>query len=231
MRENRKKIKPAKDERKKERLNAKDILKKMDITKPGRKKEIKTAVDMTQGNILKHILNFSALLFMGNLLQQLYTVVDAWVVGNFATNEAFSAIGVVSPIISVLIGLFVGVSTGAGVVVSQYYGAGKNDKVRESVHTAMTSAFVFGAILTVVGVALVPTILRFMNIPEAIFDDAKTYLTTYFFGILGLVVYNMGTGVLGGVGDARRPLFFLVSASINIVLDLVFVIIRCAGHP
>ena len=93
-------------------------------------------VDMTKGSITKHLINFALPLMVGNLFQQLYNMVDTWVVGNYVSNEAFSAVGTVTPIINTLIGFFLGLSSGAGVVISQYYGAGREDKVRQAVHTS-----------------------------------------------------------------------------------------------
>ena len=101
-------------------------------------------VDMTQGSITKHLINFSLPLLLGNLFQQLYNMVDTWVVGNYVSNEAFSAVGTVGPVINTLIGFFLGLSSGAGVVISQYYGAGREEKVRQAVHTALMLTLVLG---------------------------------------------------------------------------------------
>ncbi len=185
----------------------------------------KRDVDMTEGNIFGHIIKFAIPLLMGNLLQQLYNMVDTWVLGNYVGAEAFSAVGTVGPIINMLISLFWGFSAGAGVVVSQYYGAKKYDKVSETVHTTLLVTVILGVVLTGVGIAIVPLMLDLMNTPPEVLDEATLYLRIYFAGLLGLVLYNVGSGILRAVGDSKRPFYFLaVSAITNTVLDLVFVI-------
>lgn len=182
-------------------------------------------VDMTSGNIVKHIIAFALPLFVGNIFQQLYNTVDTWVVGNYVSNEAFSAVGAVGPIINLLIGFFMGFSSGAGVVISQYYGAKKTDKVEKTVHTAMTATFILCIVFTVVGILLVPFLLNMMKMPEDVYGEAQTYLTVYFAGVSGLLIYNIGSGILRAVGDSVKPfLFLVVSAVVNTVLDLVFVL-------
>ena len=182
-------------------------------------------VDMTQGSISKLLLQFSLPLLAGNLFQQLYNMVDTWVVGNYVSNVAYSAVGTMGPILNMLIGFFSGFASGAGVVISQYYGAKMMGKVRETVHTALILTFAMGLLLTAVGLLMVPTALRLIKMPEEAVPDATTYLSILFSGIMGLMIYNMGAGILRAVGDSRRPFYFLViSACINIVLDLVFVI-------
>lgn len=182
-------------------------------------------VDMTVGSISKHIIMFALPLFIGNIFQQLYNTVDTWVVGNYVSNEAFSAVGTVGPIINLLIGFFMGFSSGAGVVISQYYGAKRFDKVEKTVHTSMTATFIFCILFTVLGVVLVPLMLSLMKTPDDVLAEATEYLTIYFAGVSGLLIYNIGSGILRAVGDSARPFFFLVvSAVVNTVLDLVFVL-------
>ena len=182
-------------------------------------------VDMTQGSTTRHLINFSLPLLAGNLFQQLYNMVDTWVVGNFVSNEAFSAVGTVGPIINMLIGFFLGMSSGAGVVISQYYGAHRPEKVHEAVHTAMLLTVVMGVLFTGAGIAMTPLMLRLMKTPAEVAPDQTAYLTIYFAGIMGLLLYNMGSGILRAVGDSRRPFYFLVvSAVVNTVLDLLFVL-------
>ena len=182
-------------------------------------------VDMTQGSTTRHLINFSLPLLAGNLFQQLYNMVDTWVVGNFVSNEAFSAVGTVGPIINMLIGFFLGMSSGAGVVISQYYGAHRPEKVHEAVHTAMLLTVVMGVVFTGAGIAMTPLMLQLMKTPAEVAPDQTAYLTIYFAGIMGLLLYNMGSGILRAVGDSRRPFYFLVvSAVVNTVLDLLFVL-------
>ena len=180
---------------------------------------------MTQGSVFFHLLYFALPLLAGNLFQQFYNTVDIWVVGNYVSDEAFSAVGTVTPIINMLIGSFMGLASGAGVVISQYYGAKKFDKVQEAVHTAIAMTVILTILFSIIGVAMTPTMLRFMKTPDEVFGESSTYLTIYFSGMVGLLFYNMGSGILRAVGDSRRPFYYLVaSATINIVLDLVFVV-------
>ena len=185
---------------------------------------------MTQGSIVRHLLKFAFPLLLGNIFQQLYNTVDTWVVGNFASNEAFSAVGSVGPIINVLIGLFMGLSTGAGAVISQFYGAKQYDWVQDAVHTSVMLTFVLSILFTIVGISFTPGMLRLSKMPENVMPEATTYLRIYFAGVSGLLFYNMGSAILRAVGDSRRPFFFLViSALLNSVLDLIFVVIFRMG--
>ena len=187
----------------------------------GRKKD----VDMTTGSIVRHLLMFAFTLLVGNLFQQLYNMVDTWVVGNYVSNEAFSAVGSVGPIINTLIGFFMGLSSGAGAVISQYYGAKQEDKVHDTVHTAMVLTLVLGVVFTAVGLLMTPFMLNMMKTPEEVIPESTAYLRIYFAGIFGLLIYNMGSGILRAVGDSQRPFYFLVVAAVvNTVLDLVFVL-------
>ena len=190
----------------------------------------KQDVDMTQGNILGHIITFSLPLLLGNFFQQLYNMVDTWVLGNFVSNEAYSAVGNVGPIVNMLIGSFMGLSTGAGVVISQYYGAGQEEKVQHTVHTAIVMTLCLGVLFTGIGIFMIPFMLNLMNMPDVVKPEATTYLTVYFSGLMGLMLYNMGSGILRAVGDSRRPFYYLVVCAImNTVLDLVFVLVFHMG--
>ena len=186
----------------------------------------KKDVDMTEGNIFNHILMFALPLLIGNLFQQFYNTVDTWVIGNYVENEAaYAAVGSVGPIINMLIGFFAGFASGAGVVISQNYGAKRYDKVEKAVHTSACVTLILGVFFTALGIALIPYMLKMMNTPDSVFSEAQTYLTIYFGGIIGLMIYNIGSGILRAVGDSTRPFIFLVvSALLNVVLDLLFVI-------
>ena len=187
-------------------------------------------VDMTEGNIVRHIVAFALPLLVGNLFQQLYNTVDTWVVGNFVNNEAYSAVGTVGPIINMLIGFFLGLSSGAGVVISQYYGAKQHDKVQETVHTAILMTLILGVLFTVIGISMIPLMLKLIKMPDTVIGEATTYLTIYFAGIMGLMLYNIGAGILRAVGDSKRPFYFLVvCALLNTVLDLLFVLVLHMG--
>ena len=182
-------------------------------------------VDMTEGSIFKLLLHFSLPLLAGNLFQQLYNMVDTWVVGNYVSNVAYSAVGTMGPIINMLLGFYAGFSSGAGVVISQYYGAKMQLRVRQAVHTALLMTLTLGLVLTAVGILMVPTALRLIKMPAEAVADASTYLTIYVSGLLSMMMYTMGASILRAVGDSRRPFYFLIlSACTNIVLDLVFVL-------
>lgn len=195
-----------------------------------RRLSIKKDVNMTEGVIWKQILWFALPLLVGNLFQQLYNTVDSIVVGNFVGKEALAAVGSSDSIINTLIGFFSGMATGAGVVISQYFGARDHENVHTAVHTTIALTFLLSVVFTILGVLLVRPMLMFMGTPEDVMPEATTYLTIYFAGVSGLMFYNMGAGILRAVGDSRRPLYFLiVSAVTNIVLDLVFVIVFRMG--
>ena len=189
------------------------------------KQKNKRDVDMTQGSIFRHLITFAFPLLIGNIFQQLYNTVDTWVVGNYVSNEAFSAVGTVGPVINMLIGIFLGLSSGAGVVISQYYGAKRYDKVRDTVHTSIVMTLILAVLFTIIGIAMIPFVLNFMKTPAEVMPESSAYLTIYFAGVIGLMLYNMGAGILRAVGDSKRPFYFLVvSAVLNIILDLVFVL-------
>lgn len=187
-------------------------------------------VDMTQGNILKHYLAFAAPLALGLLFQQLYNAVDAAIIGNFGPENALGAVTSTGSIVNMLIGIFNGLSLGTGVVLSQAYGAHDENRIRKVVHTTMMSTLILCVIATVVGLGIARPALVMMNTPDKIMDMSLTYLNTYFAGISGLLIYNMGSAILRAVGDSKRPLYFLVfSAVVNTVLDLLFVIVFDMG--
>lgn len=189
------------------------------------KKSKRYDVDMTEGSAFHHLLNFALPLLFGNLFQQLYNMVDSWVVGNYVNDQAFAAVGTVGPIVNTLIGFFSGLASGAGVVIAQFYGAKKPAKVRQAVQMAILITLVLTILFTVVGVAMTPMMLRLMKTTKDVLPEATTYLTIYFSGVIGLLFYNMCSGILRAVGDSKRPFYYLVVAAvINTVLDLVFVI-------
>ena len=194
---------------------------KQNILTPKRGKD----VDMTTGNITRHIISFALPLLIGNIFQQLYNTVDTWVVGKFVSNEAYAAVGTVGPIINMLIGFFMGLSSSAGVVISQYYGAKRFAEVEKTVHTAIAMTLILGIAFTGLGLFMTPYMLTLMKTPENVLPESTAYLTIYFSGILGLMLYNIGAGILRAVGDSKRPFYYLVVCAVmNTVLDLVFVI-------
>ena len=190
----------------------------------------KTVTNMTEGNIFRHIIVFALPLLAGNLFQQLYNTVDTWVVGNFVGSAAFSAVGTVSPITNTLIGVFTGLSSGAGVVLSQRFGGGNTEGVRKAVHTAMAATLIASAVFTVFGIAMIPLVLQIRNMPADVYPEATVYLHIYFGGITGQLIYNMGAAILRAVGNSRKPFYFLMICAVcNVVLDLVFVLVFHMG--
>ena len=187
-------------------------------------------VIMTEGVIWKQLLAFSLPLLVGNLFQQLYNTVDSVVVGNFIGSDALAAVGSSNSLINLIIGMFMGIGTGAGVIISQYYGAEEKQKLHWAVHTTMALSIIGGFLLIALGVLLSPLILVLMGTPESVMPGAVAYLRIFFCGSLFNLVYNMGSGVLRAVGDSRRPLIFLcISSVVNIVLDLLFVVVFQMG--
>ena len=181
--------------------------------------------NMTEGPILKQVILFSLPLMLGNAFQMLYNTVDVIVVGNYVSKQALAAVGSTTMITNMFVFFFNGFSVGAGVLISQYFGALEHEKLHDAIETTMAMTFVLSLLFTIVGVVGVKPMLAFMATPDDVFADATTYLTIYLAGISGLLVYNMGSGILRAVGDTVRPLFFLILTSVlNIFLDLLFVI-------
>ncbi len=189
-----------------------------------------TSRDLTTGNIALQILAFSLPLMLGNVFQMLYNTVDSIVVGNFVGTQALAAVGATTMIVNLFVFFFNGFSIGAGVVIGNYFGAKEMKKLHNAVETVMTASFILCVVFTVISVAGVKPMLRFMSTPEDVFPEATTYLRIYFAGLSGLLIYNIGSGILRAVGDTTRPLYFLILTSVlNIVLDLLFVIVFHLG--
>lgn len=192
-------------------------------------KKTKT-LDMTEGNIAKLLITFAIPLLLGNIFQYLYNTVDSLVVGNFVGKEALAAVGSTTYIINTLVMFFGGISVGASVIISRYFGAHDDETLHRSIETTMALTFIGSILCTVAGIVLSPLLLRFMDTPEDVLPSSSVYLRIYFGGITGLMVYNMGAGILRAVGDTKRPLYFLIFSSImNIVLDLLFVVVFGLG--
>lgn len=180
--------------------------------------------NLTEGPIWKGILLFAIPLILGNLLQQLYNTADMVIVGRFVDSNALAAVGSSGSFIMLLISFSMGTSTGAGVVIAQYYGANHKESVQHAVHTTLALGVILGIIMSIVGVVISPTILKWMGTPEIVMPGADLYLRIYFIGLLPNVLYNMAAGVLNAVGNSKRSLLYLAISSVtNIVLDLVFV--------
>ncbi|MCM1321855.1 MAG: MATE family efflux transporter [Bacteroides sp.] len=180
---------------------------------------------VTEGVIWKQLLAFFFPILLGTFFQQIYNTSDAIIVGRFLGKEALASVGgCTASVINLLVGFFVGLSSGATVIISQFFGAKKTRDVSDAVHTAVALSVACGILITIAGVLFSPLILRKMKTPNEIIYQASLYLTIFFAGILPQIVYNMGAGILRAVGDSRRPLYFLiVSCAVNVLLDLLFV--------
>ena len=181
---------------------------------------------ITEGVIWKQLLLFFFPILFGTLFQQLYNAADAVIVGRFVGKEALSAVGGgTGTVINLLVGFFVGLSSGASVVISQYYGAKKEELVAYAVHTAMAFSILGGFVLMVGGILTAPAILTAMDTPADVLDPAILYIRIYYIGTIGNLIYNVGAGILRAVGDSRRPLYFLIASCFaNILLDLLLIV-------
>ena len=181
---------------------------------------------ITDGVIWKQLLVFFFPILLGTFFQQLYNTADAVIVGQFVGKQALAAVGgVTGTLINVIVNLFVGVASGTTVVVAQQYGAQNFAGVRRTVHTSLAMALVGGAGLMALGLVFARAALVAMGTPSDVLEHASVYLRVYFIGTIPSFIYNVGAGVLRAVGDTKRPLYFLAAAcSLNIVLDLVFVV-------
>lgn len=181
---------------------------------------------ITEGVIWKQLLAFFFPILLGTFFQQLYNTVDAVIVGNFVGKEALAAVGgSTGTLINLLVGFFTGLSSGATVIISQFYGARRDEQVSNAVHTAIALGLVASVVFFVVGFFGAPAALEAMDTPDDIMDYALVYIRTYFVGIVFPLIYNMGSGILRAIGDSRRPLYFLIICClVNVVLDLLFVV-------
>lgn len=186
---------------------------------------------ITEGSIFGQLLLFFFPILFGTFFQQLYNTADAMVVGRFVGKQALAAVGgSTSTLINLLVGFFVGLSSGATVVISQFYGARKADKVHWAVHTSITFSVIGGIIFMIVGLVGSPWALEAMKTPEDVMGHAVVYIRIYFLGIIVNLVYNMGAGILRAVGDSRRPLYFLIASCFtNIILDVLLVAVLGMG--
>lgn len=186
---------------------------------------------ITEGVIWKQLLFFFFPILFGTFFQQLYNTTDAVIVGKFVGKEALAAVGGPSAtLINLLIGFFTGLSSGATVIISQYYGAGKEDEVKKTVHTAIALSIAGGAVIMLLGLLFSRAALLAMHTPEDILSPSVLYMRIYFLGVIPSLIYNMGSGILRAVGDSKRPLYFLIfSCFANIILDILFVTILKMG--
>lgn len=185
---------------------------------------------ITDGVIWKQLLSYFFPILLGTFFQQMYNTVDTIVVGRFVGTQALAAVGATSPLISLITGFFVGLSTGATVLVSQYFGAGDNQKVRAAIHNGIALALCMGAAILLLGFSAGKEILRWIQTPESCLEDGTLYARIYFSGAISSMVYNMGAGILRAMGDSKRPtMFLMLTCVVNILGDLFFVLVLGMG--
>ena len=190
------------------------------------KKEKSYTMDLCEGSILKKLLLFSIPLIASSILQLFFNAADVIVVGKFAGDHSLAAVGSNGSIINLLTNVFMGLSVGANVLVARFFAAKQEEKLRKTVHTSITVSVICGVVLAVVGIIAARQILTWMQIPEEVIDLATLYLRIYFVGMPATMAYNFGAAILRGVGDTKRPLYYLAFAGVvNVVLNCVFVII------
>ena len=187
---------------------------------------MKREQNITEGVIWKQILIFFFPILMGAFFQQMYNTVDTIIVGRYVGTQALAAVGSTGSLINLVSGFFIGVSSGATVVLSQFFGARDRDGVSRALHSGLMLAVILGLVTTALGIGAGPAILRLIQTPESCLGDATLYARIYFSGAVASVVYNMGAGILRAMGDSRRPLIFLiVTCFANIVLDILCVVV------
>lgn len=192
--------------------------------------QTKHHTQITDGVIWKQLLKFFFPILLGAFFQQMYNTVDTIIVGRFVGTQALAAVGSTSALVSLINGFFIGLSTGASVVVSQFYGAGDRSGVKRSMSTNTVLAAILGILAVAAGVFCSPGLLRMIKTPESCIDDAISYAMIYFSGAAATVIYNMGAGILRAMGDSKRPLYFLiVTCFANILLDILFVVVLHQG--
>ncbi len=187
-------------------------------------KSLFSAKDMTQGSPWKRIMEFSIPMLLGNLAQQLYNTADSVIVGRFVGDNALAAVGSASPILNLLLALFVGIATGAGIVVSQSFGARDREGLTQSIGNCIALSAIATVVIMIVGPLITMPMLTMLGTPASIIGWCAEYLNIYFLGIVGFFFYNMLSGILRGLGDSVSALgFLLIAAVLNVVLDLLFV--------
>ena len=185
---------------------------------------------LTEGSIHKKIILFAIPIFIGQLFQQLYNTVDSLIVGNFVSHSALAAVTSTGTLVFLLIGFFFGFSIGAGVIIAREIGAQDAEKTSRAVHTAVAMGLFFSVVITVLGTAFSPALLRLIGTPEDVFEQASLYLRIYFAGSAGLILYNTFVGILQASGDSRHPLVYLIISSlVNVVLDIFFITVFKMG--
>ena len=186
--------------------------------------QLKKVQSLTSGSIPDSILRFALPLFLGQLLQQFYNMADAWVIGNFASNNAFAAVSSGGNLTFMIIGFFSGIGVGGGVVISRYFGAQDKANTQKAIHTDFFFGIAASVIATVAGLLIVPRMLVWMKTPEDVLPYSLQYFRVYFGGVTTIVLYNICMSIMQAQGDSLRPLYYLgISSATNVVLDLLFV--------
>lgn len=182
---------------------------------------------ITEGVIWKQLLIFFFPIVIGTFFQQIYNTADSIVVGRFVGKEALAAVGgSVNQIVNLVVEVFVGLTSGASVIVAQFYGAKDKKNLNKTLHTSYAFGIVIGFVVAVVGLLVTNTVLELMKTPQELMADSRLYLHIYFCGMIFNIIYNMGASILRAVGDSRRPLYVLmVTCGLNIVLDILLVVI------
>lgn len=213
-----------------------------ETTKKGRRLPLMRDIDLTEGTIWKKLLLFAVPILLTNILQQLFNTVDTAIVGAYESSTALAAVGSVGSLVSLVVGFFMGVSSGSGVIVSRHWGALLSERAKEkpderalredersvnaAVHTAFIVALVMGAIVTLLGMTLSPVLLELINSPDSVRPLSLLYLRIYFAGMIPMMFYNTAAGILRGIGDSNRPLIYLIIAGgSNVILDFIAVAI------
>lgn len=186
--------------------------------------------DLTQGNPLKKIIFFTLPILLGNVIQQLYSMADAAIVGQTISKEALGSVGLTGALSFLILGFCFGLTGGFSVITSQHYGAKDDESVKRSVAMSIMLCAVISAVMTAVSVLLTGPLLRLMKTPQELYADAYTYIVIIFYGITAAVYYNMFSCILRAIGDSKTPLYFLILASVlNVGLDLLFIIVFKTG--
>lgn len=192
----------------------------------------KPKLQMTEGPIAPIILKFFFPILLGTFFQQMYNLADTIIVGRFVGTQALAAVGATGSLMNMVNGFFVGIGSGATVVLSQFYGAGDRRGVEKSLHTALTLAVILGLLITLLGVSFSPAVLRRMDTPDSCYAISVSYIRIIFGGAAASMVYNMSAGILRAMGDSKRPVYYLIFCSVlNIILDILFVVYGHLGAP
>ncbi len=181
-------------------------------------------VNMARGDVKRVILTFALPVFLSQLFQQLYNAADSLIVGNLLGKQALAAVSSSSALLQLLTSLMIGVALGAGVVISRYFGAGEDELVSDAIHTTVAFGLAAGAVMTVAGVLLSPVLLKWMGTAPDVMEGSVSYFRNYFLGSVGVMLYNVFTGIMNALGDSKRPLYYLIFSSVlNVILDVLFI--------